>query len=67
MRLTAALVERYLWVDRLCILQSHEETTNEVNKMNPVYAGSYLTIIAAAPDECYEGTRAFPQTESGNV
>lgn len=64
MCLTTAFGERYLWVDRLCILQNHEETTSEVSKMDRVYAGSYLTIVAAAPDEYYEDGRTFPGTKS---
>ncbi|KAK5174510.1 uncharacterized protein LTR77_001590 [Saxophila tyrrhenica] len=57
MELTSALGERYLWVDRLCIVQndlSDGGTLSQVAKMDKIYSGAYLTIIAAAPEEMYE-------------
>jgi hypothetical protein len=51
------LGERYLWVDRLCIVQNDlgdEGTISQVAKMDKIFAGAYLTIIAAAPEEMYE-------------
>lgn len=44
--------ERYLWVDRFCIVQ--DETTakqSQLNAMGKIYAGSYLTIVAAQSDD----------------
>jgi len=52
--LTIAMGERYLWVDRLCILQNNKDTLSEVAKMDQVYSGAYMTIIAAAPAWMYE-------------
>ena len=39
--------ERYLWVDCLCIVQDGDKTRDQVDNMGEVYAGAYLTIIAA--------------------
>ncbi|EUC45494.1 hypothetical protein COCMIDRAFT_95381 [Bipolaris oryzae ATCC 44560] len=54
MSVTAALGERYLWVDRLCIVQNDAGTLDQVTRMDKIYAGAYLTIIAAAPDAMYQ-------------
>ncbi|KAF7939987.1 uncharacterized protein EAE98_000114 [Botrytis deweyae] len=49
MELTTRLGQRYLWVDRLCIIQDQEiATISEVMRMDQVYAGAYVTIVAAA-------------------
>ncbi|KAF5630240.1 uncharacterized protein FTJAE_8265 [Fusarium tjaetaba] len=48
MELTGAIGKRYLWVDRLCIIQDDPEKASEVASMDRVYSGAYLTIIAAA-------------------
>ncbi|TGO69871.1 hypothetical protein BOTNAR_0006g00600 [Botryotinia narcissicola] len=49
MELTNRLGQRYLWVDRLCIIQDQEiATMSEVMRMDQVYAGAYVTIVAAA-------------------
>jgi hypothetical protein len=45
--LTNMLRERYLWVDRLCIVQDDDSTVSEVMKMDQIYSNAYLTIIAA--------------------
>jgi len=39
--------ERYLWVDCLCIVQDSERTRDQVDNMGEIYAGAYLTIVAA--------------------
>jgi hypothetical protein len=57
--LTLELDERYLWVDRLCIIQDNPDvggTKSQVARMDKIYVGAYLTIIAAAPDEMYYQT-----------
>jgi Heterokaryon incompatibility protein (HET) len=57
MKLTYAIGERYLWVDRLCIVQNDFRdggTLSQVAKMDKTYGGAYLAIIAAAPEETYE-------------
>jgi hypothetical protein len=41
------LGEKYLWVDRLCIIQNDPEKYGEIARMNLIYAGAYVTIIAA--------------------
>lgn len=56
LQLTLALGERYLWVDRLCIVQDDprlDGTLSQVSQMDKVYAGAYLTIIAAASHRYY--------------
>ncbi|USP80330.1 hypothetical protein yc1106_07604 [Curvularia clavata] len=57
MRVTVALNERFLWVDRLCILQNDAGTLDQVTRMDRIYAGAYLTIVAAAPDSMYQSDR----------
>lgn len=57
MEFSHVLGVRYLWVDRLCIAQNDAGdggTLSQVAKMDKIYAGAYLTIIAAAPEEMYE-------------
>ncbi|EWG55980.1 hypothetical protein FVEG_17724 [Fusarium verticillioides 7600] len=43
-----ALKKQYLWVDRLCIVQDDPNKATEFESMGRVYAGAYMTIIAAA-------------------
>jgi hypothetical protein len=38
----------YLWVDRYCIPQDPDVARHQIANMDSVYAGSALTIIAAA-------------------
>lgn len=57
MSVTAVLGERYLWVDRLCIVQNDAGTLDQVTRMDKIYAGAYLTIIAAAPDVMYRSNQ----------
>jgi hypothetical protein len=48
LHVTAALGERYLWVDALCILQdSHADKNAQIPQMQHVYGLAVLTIIAA--------------------
>jgi len=57
MELTRLLGERYLWVDRVCIIQDDfgdGGTFSQVASMDKIYAGAHLTIIAAADDDHYE-------------
>jgi hypothetical protein len=59
---TCALGERYLWVDRLCIVQDDsgdQGTLSQVKRMDRIYDGAYLTIIAAASDEVYKKGLCF--------
>ncbi|KAJ3949125.1 uncharacterized protein N0V96_000237 [Colletotrichum fioriniae] len=48
MELTRLLGERYLWVDRLCIVQDDEDAKPaQLRGMADIYAGATLTIVAA--------------------
>lgn len=46
--LTSLLGERWLWVDRLCIVQDGSQKMAECLRMDKIYAGAYMTIAAAA-------------------
>lgn len=48
--------ERYLWVDCFCILQGSESTRTEIDRMDDIYAGAHVTIIAAAAEGLKGGT-----------
>lgn len=48
--------ERYLWIDCLCILQGDDSTRAEVDRMDDIYAGAHVTIIAAAAEGLRGGT-----------
>ncbi|KAJ4263383.1 hypothetical protein NW762_006202 [Fusarium torreyae] len=45
--------ERYLWVDRLCIIQGEQSTKFEVMRMDKIYSGAGVTLIAAASHGLY--------------
>lgn len=53
MRFTLRMGERCLWIDRLCIVQNDQSTQDEVMRMDKIYSGAYLTIIAAAPENMF--------------
>jgi hypothetical protein len=62
MEFTRSLGETHLWVDRLCIVQDDmgdAGTLSQVGKMDKIYSGAYLTIIAAAKDEMYNKSPDF--------
>ncbi|GAB1315588.1 Heterokaryon incompatibility protein-domain-containing protein [Madurella fahalii] len=49
MALVARIGERYLWVDSLCIIQDDDEDkADSIMKMDLIYQGSVLNIVAAA-------------------
>lgn len=48
--------ERYLCVDCFCILQGSESTRTEIDRMDDIYAGAHVTIIAAAAEGLKGGT-----------
>ncbi|GAB1738441.1 hypothetical protein NU219Hw_g3247t1 [Hortaea werneckii] len=53
---TRRLGLRYIWVDALCIVQDDEEDWNgEVGNMHEIFAGSYLTLLAAEADSAAGG------------
>lgn len=41
------LGERYLWVDRLCVIQDSSSKQTQLNAMGSIYANSYFTLVAA--------------------
>ncbi|KAH7184659.1 heterokaryon incompatibility protein-domain-containing protein, partial [Fusarium flagelliforme] len=55
--LTSLLGERWLWVDRLCIVQDGPQKMSECMRMDKIYAGAYMTIAAAAQGGLFAGTR----------
>ncbi|PPQ95893.1 hypothetical protein CVT26_015579 [Gymnopilus dilepis] len=55
-RVTRELNFRYLWVDSLCIIQNDKEIQEAcISKMDLVYGGGYLTIIAATGEDAHAG------------
>jgi hypothetical protein len=53
---TRALDYRYLWVDELCINQRNAiHRTDQIVKMDQIYKGADLTIVAAAGDNKHHG------------
>ncbi|KAH9856368.1 heterokaryon incompatibility protein-domain-containing protein [Lenzites betulinus] len=55
-RLTHTLGYLFLWVDSLCIVQdSDEDKAYEINLLDQVYRGAFLTIIAASARTAREG------------
>ena len=56
MQFVAALSEKYLWVDSLCIIQDDpEDKDDQISRMDDVYSGAYATIIAVASKDAQEG------------
>lgn len=55
-RLTQGFGERFIWVDRLCIIQNDDATYTQVQRMHEIYWGAYVTIVAAASGSLYGST-----------
>jgi hypothetical protein len=56
MRLVADLGGKYLWVDRLCILQDDEvDKALQIPRMDSIYSLAELTIIAATGSGAHDG------------
>lgn len=53
----------YIWIDALCIVQGGTEWNEEASRMNEIYGGSLVTIVAASSDSVAEGflTERQPQ------
>ncbi|KAF2107309.1 heterokaryon incompatibility protein-domain-containing protein [Lophiotrema nucula] len=55
MNITRLIGQKFLWVDRLCIIQDDEVSKlAQLKNMGSIYAGAYLTLVAACGDsaEC---------------
>jgi hypothetical protein len=51
---------RYLWVDRLCIVQDDPANkTAQINSMGYIYGGAYLTIVATAGYDANHGLKGI--------
>jgi hypothetical protein len=56
MKLVFELGGKYLWVDRLCILQDDEnEKAQQIPCMDSIYSLAELTIIAASGSDAHDG------------
>jgi hypothetical protein len=63
--LTGAMGLRYLWVDRLCIIQDEPtHLTEQLQQMASIYANSYFTIIAADGYDANYGLRGVDSHSS---
>lgn len=60
MRLVALLGKRYLWVDRLCIVQDGSTKQMYLDSMAAIYATASLTIAATAGKDADHGLRGVP-------
>jgi hypothetical protein len=73
MYLTAAIGERFLWADTLCIThEDRESTTQQLALMGAIYANAIVTIMAADGDSLtglagIKGVSAPRQLEQGIV
>ncbi|GKU13068.1 unnamed protein product, partial [Fusarium langsethiae] len=71
--LTAAIRERYLWADAICIThEDRESTARQLNLMGAIYANAIVTIIAADSDSLtglagIKGTSAARQLKQGII
>jgi len=59
--------ERYLWVDCLCIVQDSERTRDQVDNMGEIYAGAYLTIVAATASGRLNTRKSLRDTENSSL
>lgn len=63
MAICRSLSVRYLWVDRLCIMQDSAcHSNSQVAHMHQIYSGAYLTIVAATGSDSASGIFA-PQPQ----
>jgi Heterokaryon incompatibility protein (HET) len=65
--LVVNLGERYLWVDRLCIIQDSERSWNLNSRiMDLVYGSAYLTICAADGENAHSGLKILHPSQHGS-
>ena len=63
--LTRAMGQRYIWIDRLCIIQDdYENKKAQLDSMASIYARSYFTIVAVDGSDADYGLRGVPGTSS---
>lgn len=61
MTLIRALGLRYLWVDRLCIIQDDEASIkHNISSMNSIYAEAYITVVASGGIDAQQGLPGVP-------
>lgn len=65
-RLTQGFGERFIWVDRLCLIQNDNETYTQVQQMHEIYWGAYVTIVAAASGSLY-GREDWPKPSASDL
>jgi hypothetical protein len=59
---------RYLWVDQFCIDQDNvTELNDQIGKMDLIYQGAQLTIVAASNQAGLPGTGRTQRTEQASV
>jgi hypothetical protein len=59
-RLTKLLEGRYLWVDRLCIVQDDGLVKQaQLDRMGDIYAGAFATFVAASESDARHGLKGI--------
>lgn len=57
MRVCKQMGQRYLWVDRLCIVQDYKEDKyGQIRSLEAIYSRADLVIVAACGDNMQSGT-----------
>jgi hypothetical protein len=55
-RASCGIGERYLWIDRICIVQDDEAAKQQqLSSMGETYAGAFFTLVAAQNEEASLG------------
>ncbi|KIW99634.1 uncharacterized protein Z518_11047 [Rhinocladiella mackenziei CBS 650.93] len=52
----------YLWVDRLCVKQDHENIKKATRQMHNIFGHAYVTIVACG-DSAYDGLPGIGETK----
>ena len=60
---TKKLGERYLWTDSLCIFQDEVSILNEIARMDEIFGGARITIVAAGGES---GDSGIPGVRPGS-